>query len=105
MFNIIILLILVLDPRLKLIYHKDHNWEEWYITEARNTIKELYKAVYAPNIDQDIQIEEIDVEDDFLNHIYKKPRHSETESELDLYLASPVVPREVDILQWWKVIS
>ena len=56
-------------------------------------------------MDQDIQMEEINVEDDLLNHIYKKRRRSETESELDLYLRSPVIPGEVDLLQWWKVIS
>ena len=97
--------ILVLDPCLKLSYHKDHGWEERYITEARNTINDLYKTVYAPSMDQDIQMEEINVENDLLNHIYKKRQRSETESELDLYLGSPVVPGEVDLLQWWKVIS
>lgn len=56
-------------------------------------------------MDQDVQMEEINANDDLLNHIYKKQRHSRTESELDLYLESPVVPGEIDLLQWWKVSS
>ncbi|POG58024.1 hypothetical protein GLOIN_2v1427122, partial [Rhizophagus irregularis DAOM 181602=DAOM 197198] len=38
----------ILDPRLKLTYYKDHNWEEKYITEARDDIKKLYDTTYAP---------------------------------------------------------
>lgn len=98
------LLFLVLDPRLKLTYYKDHNWEEKYITEARDDIKKLYDTTYAPRINQNIQDEDLTADDDdLLSHIYKKRRTSRNESELDLYLGSPIVPGEVDLLQWWKV--
>lgn len=56
-------------------------------------------------MDQGVQIEEINADDDLLNHIYKKQRRSGTESELDLYLETPVVPGEVNVLQWWKVCN
>lgn len=95
---------LVLDPRLKLTYHSDHNWEEEYITAARNSVNDLYEKLYAPGTDR-VQ-EEVtagDDDDDLLSHIYKKWRASRSESELNLYLGSPVVPGDVDILQWWKV--
>lgn len=36
--------------------------------------------------------------------MYKRQRVSNSESELDLYLGTTVVPGEVDILQWWKVL-
>ncbi|PKB96376.1 hypothetical protein RhiirA5_263021, partial [Rhizophagus irregularis] len=36
----------ILDPWLKLTYHRDHNWEEKYITEARDDIKNLYDTIY-----------------------------------------------------------
>ena len=94
------LLFLVLDSRLKLTYYKNHNWEEKYITEVRDDIKKLYDTTYAPRIDQNIQDEELNADDDLLSHIYKKWRTSRNESELDLYLGSPIVPGEVDLLQW-----
>jgi hypothetical protein len=98
------MLFLVLDPRLKLTYHNDHHWEEQYITEARNSVSDLYEKTYAPGIDQRIQATvTADDDDDLLSHIYKKRRASRTESELELYLGSPVVPGDVDVLQWWKV--
>ena len=42
-------------------------------------------------------------DDDLLSYIYKKPRLSGSENELNLYLGSSVIPAEVDLLQWWKV--
>ncbi|PKY59260.1 hypothetical protein RhiirA4_514776 [Rhizophagus irregularis] len=93
----------ILDPRLKLTYYKDHNWEEEYITEARDDIRKLYDTTYASRIDQNIQDEDLIADDDLLSHIYKKRRTSRNESELDLYLGSPIVPGEVDLLQWWKM--
>ncbi len=56
---------------------------------------------YASRIDQSIQEEDLIAnDDDLLSYIYKKQRSSRTESKLDLYLGSPVVPGEVDLLQW-----
>ncbi len=43
-------------------------------------------------------------EDDLFSHMYKKQKLSNNESELDLYLGTAVVPGNVDILQWWKVL-
>ncbi|CAB4432336.1 unnamed protein product [Rhizophagus irregularis] len=88
-----------LDPRLKLTYYKDHNWEEEYITEARDDIRKLYDITYTLRIDQNIQDEDLIADDDLLSHIYKKRCTSRNESELDLYLGSPIVPGEVDLLQ------
>src|SRR5215469_8935302 len=102
MFILIFYLFLVLDPRLKLTYHKDHNWEEEFITEARKVINDIYETRYAPRIDQSVQ-ENITTDDDLLSHIYKKQRLSRNESELDLYLGSLVIPGDVNLLQWWKV--
>lgn len=43
-------------------------------------------------------------DDDLFSHMYKKRRLSNSENELDLYLETSVVPGEVNILQWWKVL-
>jgi hypothetical protein len=104
LFSLTFLLFLVLDPRLKLTYYNDHNWEKEYIDQARNDIIKLYNEIYASvetAIDQESN--NTDADDDLLSHIYKKPRLSGSENELNLYLGSSVVPAEVDLLQWWKV--
>ncbi|GES78260.1 ribonuclease H-like domain-containing protein [Rhizophagus clarus] len=92
----------ILNLRLKLTYHRDHNCEEKYITETRDDIKNLYNTIYAPRLDQNIQNEDLTADDNLLSHIYKKRCTLKNKSELDLYLRSPVVPGEIDLLQWWK---
>jgi hypothetical protein len=97
---------LVLDPRLKLTYHKNNNWEDRFIAEARKTVSDLYEGQYvayaASVVDEDENHNE-DSDDDLFSHIYKKRRLSNNENELDLYLGTPIVPGEVNLLQWWKV--
>ena len=93
---------LVLDPRLKLTYHKNNNWEEKYISEARETISNLYENQYAPPLNSVAEADEL-FEDDLFCHIYKKRRLSNGKSELDLYLGTPTVSGEVNLLHWWKV--
>jgi hypothetical protein len=87
---------------LKLTYHKTNNWEDKYIDEARKAISDLYESQYAP-VSNDAVVEDEHSEDDLFCHIYKKRRLSNSESELDLYLGTPIVPGEVNLLQWWKV--
>lgn len=104
LFSLTFVLFLALDPRLKLTYYNDHNWEKEFIDKARNDITNLYEEIYASvgtPIDQEIN--NTDVDDDLLSHIYKKSRLSESGNELNFYFGSPVVPGEVDLLQWWKV--
>jgi hypothetical protein len=94
---------LVLDPRLKLTYHRGNNWEEEYIAEAQKTISDLYENQYAPVAEELVEEDNELSDDDLFCHIYKKRRLSNNENELDLYLKTPIVPAEVDLLQWWKV--
>ena len=93
---------LVLDPRLKLAYHRRNNWEERFINEARKTITDLYENRYAPAANELVEDDDNLLEDDLFCHIYKKRRLS-NENELDLYLGTPIVSGEVNLLQWWKV--
>lgn len=44
-------------------------------------------------------------DDDLFCHIYKKWRLSQSDNELDLYLGTPIVPGEINLLEWWKVWS
>jgi len=95
--NVFFTIFLVLDPRLKLAYHKSNDWEERFINEARKTITDLYNQ-YAPAAIEPIEDDNLP-KDDLFNHIYKKRRLS-NENELDLYLGTPIVPGEVNLLQW-----
>ena len=86
---------------MKLKYHKNNNWEDRFITETRKAITVLYEKQYVPVTTNVIETDN-HPEDDLFSHIYKKRRQS-NENELDLYLATPIVPGNVDVLQWWKV--
>ena len=85
---------------MKLTYHKNNNWEDKFIAEAQKTVSDLYEE--ASVADEDESHNE-DSDDDLFSHIYKKWQFSNNENELDLYLRTPIVPGEVNLLQWWKV--
>jgi hypothetical protein len=74
--NVLMFLIifLVLDPRLKIAYCYDHNWEQKFILEAMDDITKLYNGIYAPTIDPNAGEDDNTAadEDDLLSHIYKK---------------------------------
>jgi hypothetical protein len=89
---------------LKLTYHKDNNWEDRFIAEARKSVSDLYESQYAaPVVADDENNDNENSDDDLFSHIYKKRQLSNNENELDLYLGTPIVPGEVNLLQWWKV--
>ena len=69
-FYILLIFFLVLDPRLKLQYYKDHNWEIEFIDIALEDIESLYKSNYAPA--ESVQDSVEDSSNDLLNHIYKR---------------------------------
>jgi len=100
-FYILLIFFLVLDPRLKLQYYKDHNWEIEFIDIALEDIESLYKSNYAPA--ESVQDSVEDSSNDLLNHIYK--RRCINDNELVQYLEIPIVSKETDILQWWKVCN
>jgi hypothetical protein len=99
-FNKIFTIFLVLDPQLKLTYHRVNNWEEEYITEARKAISDLYENQYAPAAEELVEEDNELSDDDLFCHIYKKRKLSNSENELNLYLKTSIVPAEVDLLQW-----
>jgi len=61
----------------------------------------LYKSNYAPS--ESVQDSVEDSSNDLLNHIYKRQRIND--NELVQYLEIPIVSKETDILQWWKVCN
>ena len=90
---------LVLDPQLKLTYHRNNNWEEEYITEMRKAVSDTYEKQYAL-VSNDMVVKDNELsEDDLFCHIYKKQRLSNNKSELNLYLGIPIVLGDVNLLQ------
>lgn len=95
---------LVLDPRIKLAYYKDHGWEERYITGAKNLVMKIYKEHYAP-IEDGSTYDTTKTFNDVQSHIFSigKKRRVQKENEFDEYLKIPVASIDTDVLLWWKV--
>jgi hypothetical protein len=100
LFNHCFLLIIVLDPRIKLEYYKENDWEESLIQEAKKQVTLLWESTYKINIER--VAESSDDEDDLYGHIFKK-RKLENKDELSIYLNEGLAPRKTDVLTWWKV--
>lgn len=88
-----------MDPRLKLNYYEENDWEDEYVKEAKEVITQIwedeYKKVNSVNEDSEI-------EDELFSHFFKKRKVSQKD-ELKEYLKEPVIPYSTDILVWWKV--
>jgi hypothetical protein len=89
-----------MNPRLKLRYYEDNNWEEFYITEVKEVITKVWEDEYKRN-DQIID-QETEIEDELFSHFFKK-RKVNRKDELEEYLREPSVSYTTDALQWWKV--
>ncbi len=89
-----------MDPRLKLQYYEDNDWEDEYILEAKLIVTEIWNNFYKNNIDASQSSDNID--DDLLSHIFKK-RKTDRNDELKSYLREPTISKSTNILAWWKV--
>ena len=89
-----------MNSRLKLRYYEDNNWEEFYITEAKDIITKVWENEYKR--DDLIIDQETEIEDELFSHFFKK-RKVNRKDELEEYLREPSVSYTTDALQWWKV--
>ncbi|CAJ0826579.1 7896_t:CDS:2 [Entrophospora sp. SA101] len=80
------------DPRLKLNYYKENNWERRYINSAQKLIYDVYQVEISNN--------ENDGEDDLTSQIYKHKHIAHNSNELDLYLKDPNAQEKTDVLLW-----
>jgi len=92
-----------MDPRLKMNYYKENEWEDLYILEAEKVVTNIWESTYKNNSLNDEQIYEDTAEDDLFLHIFKKQRTVRDNDELKTYLREPVVNSKTDVLLWWKV--
>ncbi|CAJ0747751.1 16278_t:CDS:10 [Entrophospora sp. SA101] len=94
----------ILDPRLKLDYYRDNNWEANFINNAHQVIKDIYQSGYAPNLTvfSNSENNDIEEEEDLTSHIYKRQQinHESEYPHLALmardYLAIPATSVPVE---------
>ncbi|CAB5356115.1 unnamed protein product [Rhizophagus irregularis] len=65
---------LILDPRLKVEYMKDNEWETQWVDRTKKTVSELYMTLYAPQETQNTNIEYNSSDEDLVSHISKRRR-------------------------------
>ncbi|CAB4395571.1 unnamed protein product [Rhizophagus irregularis] len=76
---------LILDPRLKVEYMKNNEWETQWVDRTKKTVSELYIMLYTPQETQNTNIKYNSSDEDLVSHICKW-RRIETVSEFDRYL-------------------
>jgi len=84
-----------MDPRLKLNYYEENDWEQTYIDEAKETVFEVWETVY--KVDDLVNEQHDEIEDELFSHIFKKRKISRKD-ELTEYLKEPVVQYSTDVL-------
>ena len=92
-----------MDPRLKMEYYKDNDFEDYYIDEYKRQITRLWEEKYKEIQDQKISNQLINISSPLANHMFKK-RKLVNVDELNVYLNSSPASFYVDILAFWKVI-
>ncbi|CAB5193101.1 unnamed protein product [Rhizophagus irregularis] len=92
---------LILDPRLKVEYMKDNEWETQWVDRTKKTVSELYMTLYAPQETQNTNIEYNSSDEDLVSHISKR-RRIESVSEFDRYFNANRAQALCDTLNWWK---
>lgn len=93
----------ILDPRFKLDYYEEHDWEPTEISDARDALVravEEYRTV-SPQPDQAGGAARLGrIEEQKFRGL--KRRRVQKESEVERYLAAPTVDAGEDILKWWS---
>ncbi|CAB5183769.1 unnamed protein product [Rhizophagus irregularis] len=93
----------ILDPRMKLKYYLQQEWEQEYIDAAIKVIKDTYNEHYQNDPllnNSNLEVQENDQENFF--SLFEIGNDSSEEDELDEYLRKPVVSFKMNPLQWWK---
>jgi hypothetical protein len=94
-------ILIVIDPRHKLQYYIDNEFENEYIDTYKNQITELWETEYKPNSDE-INNQINTNQNTLAAHMFKKRKTSYTD-ELEAYLSEPPANFNMDILAFWKV--
>jgi hAT family C-terminal dimerisation region len=94
----------ILDPRLKLDYYKNNNWERKLVNHAKRALLRaigVYGAAMPPSTQSEVVAYPGPVEERAFGGVVKR-RCVEKESELGAYLSGGVAAVHEDILAWWE---
>ena len=93
----------VLDPRFKLTYHREHDWEPEWMNLAKDTVERVVSMYPKPAAQDAPASSHGDPRGNPVDRrlIAKRPR-IDPPSELSRYLDSASAEAKVDVLQWWK---
>jgi hypothetical protein len=92
-----------MDPRLKLEYYKDNDFEDYYINRYRRQVTNLWEEKYKRVQEQNPDNQFVNITSPLADHMFKK-RKLVRADELDIYLNSSSANFDIDILAFWKVI-
>jgi hypothetical protein len=96
----------ILDPRLKLDYYRENDWEEEWIQEARTTFDHVFARYHvpsAPAVRESVPVK-LSEGADMMTLVCKRrcvAVRSEV-SEVKAYLNAPPAALNADVLAWWK---
>ncbi|CAB5382253.1 unnamed protein product [Rhizophagus irregularis] len=92
----------ILDPRLKLKYYKDHNWEEILVNTIYQKFVNIYNKFYASTKPEVLNNTSEIKEKSVMSRVFKR-RNIEYIDEIQTYLSLSLMNEETDPLEWWKV--
>ncbi|CAB5351885.1 unnamed protein product [Rhizophagus irregularis] len=96
------LISIILDPRLKLKYYKDHNWEETLVNTIYQKFVNIYNKFYASTKPEVLNNTSEIKEKSVMSRVFKR-RNIEYINEIQTYLSLSLMNEETDPLEWWKV--
>ena len=91
----------ILDPRLKLHYYKDNEWEEEWIREALREFRGAYAYYRSPPAPSAGERAPPTCDGDSVTSVFKRRRIDQPD-ELEAYFAASVASHDADVLQWWR---
>ncbi|GBC44362.2 ribonuclease H-like domain-containing protein [Rhizophagus irregularis DAOM 181602=DAOM 197198] len=92
----------ILDPRLKLKYYKDHNWEETLVNTIYQKFVNIYNKFYASTKPEVLNNTSEIKGKSVMSRVFKQ-RNIEYIDEIQTYLSLSLMNKETDPLEWWKV--
>ncbi|CAJ0649730.1 11883_t:CDS:2, partial [Entrophospora sp. SA101] len=91
----------IMDPRLKMQYYIDNEFDD-YIEMYKEKISDLWKMEYMPIQECNTTIQTTKTPNTLESHILKRRKNIQTD-ELDMYLNSPPLNFDTDVLSFWKL--
>ncbi|CAJ0633387.1 3590_t:CDS:2 [Entrophospora sp. SA101] len=93
----------IMDPRLKMQYYIDNEFDD-YIEMYKEKISDLWKMEYMPIQECNTTIQTTKTPNTLESHILKRRKNIQTD-ELDMYLNSPPLNFDTDVLSFWKKLN